>query len=128
MPIGIRCKQCQQKIILDEGFIGGYCRCPHCKSLTLAPPAGLDRGVATRPDRPAIPPPAESTGPGVPGEGPDVTRVQDELTAEEFSPSPVRVPFRARPMPGPGGRKWVILAIALLALVVLATLYTIFVR
>jgi hypothetical protein len=126
MPIGIRCKQCQQKIILDEGFIGGYCRCPHCKSLTLAPPAGLDRGVTARPDRPIIPPPAESTGPSVPGEGPDVIRVQDELTAEEFSPSPFRVPFHARP-PDPG-RKWVILAIALLALVVLATLYTIFVR
>jgi hypothetical protein len=126
MPIGIRCKQCQQKIILDEAFIGGYCRCPHCKSLTLAPAAGLDRGVANRPDRPAVPTTTAEAPP--PGDGPEVTRVQDELTAEEFSPSPVQMPFHARPMPSPGGRKWIILAIALLALVVLATLYTIFVR
>jgi hypothetical protein len=127
MPIGIRCKQCQQKIILDEGFIGGYCRCPHCKSLTLAPPAGLDRGVTTRPDRPAMPPSAEPAGAGAPGEGPDLTRVQDELTAEEFSPSPVQMPFHARPLPDPG-RKWVVLAIALLMMAVLVTLYTILVR
>jgi hypothetical protein len=127
MPIGIRCKQCQQKIILDEGFIGGYCRCPHCKSLTLAPPAGLDRGVAARPDRPAAPPRGELTEGGAAGEGTGAPRAEDEWTAEEFSPSPVRAPFHARPLPDPG-RKWVILGIALLALAVLATLYTIFVR
>lgn len=127
MPIGIRCKQCQQKIILDEGFIGGYCRCPHCKGLTLAPAAGLDRGVTSRPDRPDIPLHPDSTGRSAPGEGPDVTHVQDELDVDEFSPAPVRVPFHSRPLPDPG-RKWVIMAIALLALVVLATLYTIFGR
>ena len=122
MPIGIRCKQCQQKIILDEGFIGGYCRCPHCKSLTLAPPAGLDRGVTARPDRPAMPPraqPADSR--------PDVADMPGEAAVEDFSPSPLGSPVHHPPLPDPG-RKWVILAVALLTLVVLATLYTIFVR
>ena len=124
MPIGIRCKQCQQKIILDEGFIGGYCRCPHCKSLTLAPPAGLDRGVTARPDRPDAPPPAQPAEGGAAGSGRDMP---SEESVEDFSPTLTGETFHRRPLPDPG-RKWVMLAIALLALLVLAALYAIFVR
>jgi hypothetical protein len=127
MPIGIRCKQCQQKIILDEGFIGGYCRCPHCKSLTLAPAAGLDRGVTARPDRPDTPPRAEPADAGTAGSGQDATGMPSEETVEDFSPSLTGETFHRRPLPDPG-RKWVMLAIALLVLLVLVALYTIFVR
>ncbi len=54
MAIKVRCQQCRKKISIDEGFVGGLCRCPYCKAITMVS-GGAAAGYADRPDRPDLP-------------------------------------------------------------------------
>jgi hypothetical protein len=51
---------------VDDGFSGGYCRCTHCKAITLVPPVlGGEYDEPTKTDRPQSPPgKRRPTGPG----------------------------------------------------------------
>ncbi|MCD4699389.1 MAG: hypothetical protein K8R91_02305 [Phycisphaerae bacterium] len=47
----IRCQQCHKKIVTDEGFAGGLCRCPYCRAITMVS-GGRAINRAARPDSP----------------------------------------------------------------------------
>ncbi len=44
MAIKIRCADCRKRISVDQGFAGGMCRCPYCKSIVLVPETAAKRG------------------------------------------------------------------------------------
>jgi phage FluMu protein Com len=52
MSIKIRCDQCSKKILVDEGFAGGACRCPYCKAIVMVP-GDSDASVGARPQTPS---------------------------------------------------------------------------
>ena len=58
MAIKIRCSECDKRIVIDEAFAGGVCRCPFCTAIVMVP--GGDGGEdVVRPgapiERPAEP-------------------------------------------------------------------------
>ncbi len=64
MAIKVRCRSCRKKILMDEAFAGGHCRCPYCGELNEVPRTSRSPAAVARPDRPDAPgaPAAERPG------------------------------------------------------------------
>lgn len=61
----VRCPECDERIVVDEGFAGGVCRCPYCKALVFVPAKPGDKGGA-RPEAPGEPESAPPDRPDAP--------------------------------------------------------------
>jgi len=71
MAIKIRCSECDKRIVIDEAFAGGVCRCPFCSAIVMVP-GGDDGEAVVRPGAP-VERPAE------PGSEPTVAEVPTKV-------------------------------------------------
>ncbi len=63
MPLRLQCPECQKRIVVDEAFAGGVCRCPDCKALVRVP--GQIGEAAPNGPRPEAPGAADETPSGL---------------------------------------------------------------
>ena len=61
MAMKIDCPECNKRILIDEGFAGGVCRCPYCKALAFVPGEMGATSAGKRPDAPTARPEARTT-------------------------------------------------------------------
>ena len=67
MAIRIRCSDCRKKILIDEAFAGGVCRCPYCTALVFVPAVVPGSSQPGRPERPGRRPASPGSRPAAPG-------------------------------------------------------------
>jgi len=69
MAIRIQCSECKKRIVIDDAFAGGACRCPFCSEIVMVP-AAEGQTPSERPESPGRPEsperPAEPEGQAAP--------------------------------------------------------------
>ncbi|MCL2700182.1 MAG: hypothetical protein FWE88_00650 [Phycisphaerae bacterium] len=66
MAIRIQCSECKRRIVIDDAFAGGACRCPFCSEIVMVP-GGEGEGTSDRPDSPRPESPDSPERPAEPG-------------------------------------------------------------
>jgi len=72
MAMKIQCPECDKKVLIDEAFAGGVCRCPYCTALVFVPGELGGGPTGARPKTPGRRP-----------EAPEGARVVRRASAEE---------------------------------------------
>ena len=89
----IRCTECQKKIMIDEAFAGGVCRCPYCKAIVFVPGRATGGAGAFRPEAPTSRPQSPVSRPESPTAQLELAVQQTAESEEQYIPTadPVRL-------------------------------------
>jgi phage FluMu protein Com len=92
----IRCTECSKKIMIDEAFAGGVCRCPYCKAIVFVPTRDGGRGATARPSSPAGRPSAPSFRAEAPSPRPESPMTVEAGAAPPEQPTEEPIPMANR--------------------------------